>query len=120
MTSFLHDFTIVSRSGDSDQSNSSNFTFKNFPGGACPRTTLGGCASGARVRFRRSFRNSFDKGPMLQSDPGPTNSLCGPVCSFWYSRASSRENCKAKFSFKKIKIDEAIKVKAVHDSVLVQ
>ena len=78
MTSLLYDFTIVSRSGNSDQSNSSNLTFKNFPGGACPRTPLGGYASGARVRLWRTFRNSFDKGPMLHSDPGPTKSLRGP------------------------------------------
>ena len=45
-----------------------------------PRTPLGGCASGARVRLRRTFRNSFNKGPMLHADPGPTNSLRGPVC----------------------------------------
>ena len=79
MTSLLYDFTIVSRSGNSDQSDSSNLTFKTFPGGACPRTPLGGCASGARVRLRRTFRNSFDKGPMQHSDPGPKNSLRGPV-----------------------------------------
>ena len=78
MTSLLYDFTIVSRSGNSDQSDSSNLTFKTFPGGACPRTPLGGCASGARVRLRRTFRNSFDKGPMQHSDPGPKNSLRGP------------------------------------------
>ena len=78
MTSLLYDFTIVSRSGNSDQSNSSNLTFKNFPGGACPRTPLGGCASGARVRLRRTFPHSFDKGPMLHPDPGLTNSLRGP------------------------------------------
>ena len=52
---------------------------KNFPGEHAPRTPLGGYASGARVRFRRTFRKSFDKGPMLHSDPGPTNSLRGPV-----------------------------------------
>ena len=74
-SSLLYDFTIVSRSGNSDQSDSSNLTFKNFPGGACPRTPLGGCAFGARVRLRRTFQNSFDKGPMLHSDPGATNSL---------------------------------------------
>ena len=49
-----------------------------FPGGACPRTPLVGCVSGARVRLRRTFRNLFYKGPMLHSDPGPTNSLRGP------------------------------------------
>ena len=70
MTSLLYDFTIVSRSGNSDQSNSSNFTFKNFSGGACPRTLLGGCASGARV-----LRSHFT---MLHSDPVPINSLRGP------------------------------------------
>ena len=79
MTSLLYDFTIVSRSRNSDQSDSSNLTFKNFPGGACPRTPLGGCASGARVRIRPSFRNSFDKGPMQHSDPGPKNSFRGPA-----------------------------------------
>ena len=78
MTGLLYDFTIVSRSGNSDQSNSSNLTFKNFPGGVCPRTPLGGYASWARLRLWRTFRNSFDKGPMLHSDPGPTNSLRGP------------------------------------------
>ena len=79
MTSLLYDFTIVSRSGNSDQSNSSNLTFKNFPGGACPWTPLGGCASDTQVRLRRTFWNSLDKGPMLHCDPGPTNSLRGPV-----------------------------------------
>ena len=79
MSSLLYDSTIVSRSGNSDQSDSSNLTFKNIPGGACPRTPLGGCASGARVRLRRAFRNSFDMGPMQHSDPGPKNSLRGPA-----------------------------------------
>ena len=79
MTSLLYDSTIVFRSGNSDQSNSSNLTFKNFPGGACPWAPLSGCASGARVRLRRTFQNSFDKGSMLHSDPGPTNSLRGPA-----------------------------------------
>ena len=77
-SSLLYDFTIVSISGNSDQSDSSNLTFKNFPGGACPRTPLGGCASGARVRLRRTFRNSFDKGAVLHSDPGARNSLRDP------------------------------------------
>ena len=34
---------------------------------------------GARARLRRDFRSLSDKGPMLHSDPGPTNSLRGPV-----------------------------------------
>ena len=62
MTSLLYDFTIVSRSGNSDHSNSSNLTIKNSRG-SMPRTPLGGCASGARVRLWRTFPNSLAKGP---------------------------------------------------------
>ena len=82
MTSLLYDFTIVSRTGNSDQSNSSNHTFKNFPRGACPRTPLGGCASGARVLPRRTYRNSFEKGFMLHSDPGLTMPCMCPTVIF--------------------------------------
>ena len=53
--------------------------------GSMPRTPLGGCTSGTRVRLRRNFRNPFGRGPMLHSDLGPTNSLRGPGKIAWNS-----------------------------------
>ena len=77
-SSVLYDFTIVSRSGYSDQSDSSNLTFKNFPRGSMPPDP---------PRWVRLWRTGTPsaylselifQGPMLHSDPGPTNSLRGP------------------------------------------
>ena len=74
MTSLLYDFTIVSRSGNSDQSNSSNLTFKKFFRGSMPPDP----PRWVRL-WRTGTQNSFDKGPILHSDPGPINSLRGPA-----------------------------------------
>ena len=45
MTGLFDDITVVFRGANSYQSDSNKLDFKNFPGGACPRTPLDECAS---------------------------------------------------------------------------